>query len=103
LAQAAAGMSEAARRGAGELRVPGAAVVLPPMLVWLLTSASSQGGLPQALRQAAESYRRRALHQAEVARVFAPVVLTVLVGGTATLVYVLSVFVPWATLLKQIT
>jgi len=76
---------------------------LPPMLVWLMMVGQRRSGLAAALRQAADHYHRHAYRQAEAARLFLPMLLTVLVGGGATLAFALAVFVPWITLLQSLS
>ena len=55
------------------------------------------------LRQNADMYRRRAVARAEWLRWRLPVILTLAIGGTITLVYALSLFIPWVALLKELT
>jgi type II secretory pathway component PulF len=100
LSRAAADLTAAIREGRPTTT---AGHGMPPLLAWLLGSATQRGQLPRALSHAAESYRRRAVHQAELARILAPAVFTVVIGGSAALAYALTVFVPWVTLLKQIS
>jgi len=73
-----------------------------PLLIWLMGGGKRRDALLPALRHAAETYRRRANQQAELARVFLPVALTVAIGGTATMLYVLALFVPYASMLKAL-
>lgn len=75
---------------------------LPPMVLWGIGSHRPKGGVTEALRHAADSYRRRARHQADRARVFLPVVMTLAVSGASTLIFALIVFVPWVTLMKKL-
>ncbi len=72
----------------------------PPLLCWLMAAGQRKGALLPALRSAARTYRRRALRQAEFARIFLPVALTVLVGGSVVLVYALIMFAPYASILE---
>jgi len=72
---------------------------LPPLLSWLMSAGQQHGALAAALRHAAVTYRNRADHQANLARVFLPVILTVGLGGTATLINVLLVFAPYTSIL----
>jgi general secretion pathway protein F len=74
---------------------------LPGVFTWALTTGPG-GSLPELLRHAAEHYRNRALRQADWLRVTLPVLFTTLVGGTATIVYALVVFVPFTQLLKYL-
>lgn len=73
-----------------------------PLLTWLLAAGRHHGALLPALKHAAEIYRRRARQQADLARLFLPVLLTVAIGGTATLLYTLTLFVPYASILKAL-
>jgi general secretion pathway protein F len=73
---------------------------LPPLVNWLMLAAGRDGALLPALRHAAETYRRRARHQSDLVRIFLPVVLTVCVGGSATLVYAVALFGPYAAMLR---
>jgi general secretion pathway protein F len=63
---------------------------LPPMLHWLIRSGAEQKDFAAVLRQSADTYRRRAIARADWLRWRLPVVLTVGVGGTATLLYALA-------------
>jgi len=73
---------------------------LPPLVNWLMLAAGRDGALLPALRHAAETYRRRARHQSDLVRIFLPVVLTVCVGGSATLVYAVALFGPYTAMLR---
>ncbi|NQU24748.1 MAG: type II secretion system F family protein [Candidatus Nealsonbacteria bacterium] len=72
----------------------------PPLLCWLMAAGQRKGALLPALRSAARTYRHRAHRQAELARVFLPVVLTGLVGGSIVLLYALILFAPYASILE---
>jgi len=74
----------------------------PPLLTWLMAAGRRHGALAPALKHAAETYRGRANHQAELARVFLPIVFTVGIAGTVTLLYALALFVPYTSLLKAL-
>ena len=74
-----------------------------PLLDWLMVTGQSHGALLPALRNASEIYQRRARHQADVARVFLPVLLTVVIGGGVTFAYALLLFVPWTQALKAMS
>jgi type II secretory pathway component PulF len=75
---------------------------LPPMLDWLIRSGAGQKNLAAVLRQNAETYRRRAIARADWLRWRLPVFLTVAVGGTATLLYGLVLFIPWISILNDL-
>jgi general secretion pathway protein F len=74
----------------------------PPLLRWMMTTGLRQGRLVPSLRHAADSYRTRATHRAELLRTFLPIVLTIGVGAVAVLVYGLLLFVPFSALLRQL-
>lgn len=75
---------------------------IPPMLRWLMIAGQNRGNLLSALRHASSTYRRRALHQADLARTFLPLLLTVLIGGGAVLVLALSLFYPYVSILERL-
>jgi len=70
---------------------------------WLLLSSSSQGDLGNALRRSAGVYRDRAARAAAWAAVYLPILLTIFVGGTATLVCGLLAFGPLIRLFYHLT
>lgn len=78
------------------------AEAFPPLLRWLMGRGEDLGRLPQALQTAADMYRRRAGTQTEWFKLTFPVLAGVGIGGTVTLLYVLSVFVPFVDLLKAL-
>lgn len=70
----------------------------PPLLRWLLATAPGQNDMAASLRVMADRYRARARFQADKIRVFLPALLMFGIGGTATLLYALALFVPLTTL-----
>jgi type II secretory pathway component PulF len=64
---------------------------LPPLLRWLIQVPQGEQSLVATLQNAADAYRSRAQYQAELAQVFLPVILTIVIGGTVTLLYTASV------------
>lgn len=102
LAQAARGISAGLARGQPVSDCLASAPGFPPLLCWLLATGERQGTLVRALMHAAQSYGERAQHQADVTRILLPVLLTVAIGGTATLLYALVVFLPWVSLLRSL-
>lgn len=74
----------------------------PPLLWWLMATARRHGALLPALRHAAGRYHRRARHQADLARVFLPVVMAVAIGGGVALLYGLTLFVPYTSMLRAL-
>lgn len=75
----------------------------PPLLRWLMATAPGQGDLGTSLHYAAQVYRDRALHQAELIRVFFPTILLLAVGATATLLYAATLFLPLTALLESLS
>lgn len=100
-------MAEATRRLVANLR-PGQslsddgqlAARFPPFLRWALHSSEATTGRAKALRMAAGIYRDAAKHGQRRLRVVAPIVMAVVVGGGATLLYGLALFVPIVNLLQ---
>jgi general secretion pathway protein F len=74
-----------------------------PLVDWLMLAASRDAALLPALKHSAAAYHRRARHQADLARVFLPVCLTVAVGGTITVLYALTLFLPYVGMLKSLS
>jgi type II secretory pathway component PulF len=91
-------MAAALERG----QTDGGASAFPPLLDWLLQAAGRDGALLPALRHAADGYHRRARHQAELLRVFLPIVLVVVLAGGATALYALTLFAPYAAMLRAL-
>jgi type II secretory pathway component PulF len=102
LSRAAEKVASRLESGAPLNRDVAAGTAMPPLLLWLMVTGQSQAALVPALRHAATTYRNRARHQAELTRVFLPVLLTVLIGGGATLAYALVVLGPWTMLLRTL-
>jgi general secretion pathway protein F len=75
---------------------------LPPLLRWVLATGTLQGDLVGALRQMADLYRRRAHYLAEKLRLLLPVLLLMVIGAGAALLYALALFVPLTLLLKDL-
>jgi general secretion pathway protein F len=72
------------------------------MMRWLLATGRQPETLVPALRHMAQAYRRRAILQAEFVRVFLPVILLIGIGVTATLLYGMTLFVPFSALLNSL-
>jgi general secretion pathway protein F len=66
-----------------------------PLLSWIMAAGQGQMALAPALHRTAEMYYRRGTSQAEAARAFLPVLLTLGVAGTATLAAGLLLLGPW--------
>ncbi len=75
-------------------------------LPWLLSETLlTLGGSPQlveGLDQAAAVYQRRAMRRADLIQRYAPVALTVFVGGSIVLVYTLSVIIPFRAMIYDV-
>jgi general secretion pathway protein F len=102
LIDAARCASEMVKGGQSLVGHDGQLTAFPPLLRWLLPAASQKNILVPALKHAAEMYNRRAEHQADLLRVFTPVVLTVCVSGVITCLYALTLFVPYTTMLRAL-
>jgi type II secretory pathway component PulF len=70
------------------------AQLFPPLLGWLLSSGLRGSGLAQSLQATAETYRQRAERSVRWASLYLPILLTVTIGGTATLIQAVVVFGP---------
>jgi general secretion pathway protein F len=112
LASAASGdrrLSEECRQIAADLRrgIPlkeslRTASHLPAFTRWMLASGHEQGGLAAVMGTLADIYRRRAESQRQLFSLSAPLILTVVIGGTAVAAYCLLVFVPMRDLFMQL-
>jgi type II secretory pathway component PulF len=78
------------------------AVYLPAFTRWMLTSGHDQGGLAAVMATLSDIYRRRAESQRQLFSLSAPLILTVVIGGTAVAAYSLLVFVPMRDLFMQL-
>jgi type II secretory pathway component PulF len=81
---------------------PAAASAFPPFLYWLMVRGQQQGKLAQALRLAADMYRRRAINRLNWFKVLFPVISGVVIGGGATLFYALGLFLPFINMLSDL-
>jgi len=79
------------------------ASAIPPLLGWTIVSGARHQRLMGALRHAAETYRRRARHSAEMAQIFLPVLFTVFIGGTAVAISAFGLFIPYCTMLQELS
>jgi type II secretory pathway component PulF len=75
---------------------------VPPFLRWALYEAEPTILRRRALDMAASLYHQASLHAMRRARVLAPMLLVVAIGGTVTLLYGLALFVPLVQMLKAI-
>jgi type II secretory pathway component PulF len=104
LRQGVARLAEAVERGepAGQALASLDHKTLRPMLRWVLATGQDQGSLVTALNDLADLYRKRANYQADKLQALLPIILMIGIGGTATLFYGLALFVPIASLLRQL-
>jgi general secretion pathway protein F len=102
LRQQAVSFAEQHRQGAILPQAPNETFGLPPLVGWLLTS-TNHAALPGALRTAAEGYRRRAQQLDDRLRLYLPLALTIGIGGTAVLLYAVSMLGPWYQMLVHIS
>jgi type II secretory pathway component PulF len=75
---------------------------LPPFLRWMMASGNDHGGLAAVMVTLADIYRRRAESQRQLFSLSAPLILTVVIAGTAVTAYSLLVFVPMRNLFMQL-
>jgi general secretion pathway protein F len=74
-----------------------------PMLRWVLAVGQEQGSLVTSLRNLAKTYRNRGKFQADKLSVFLPVILMLVIGASAALLYGLALFIPLVDLLRGLT
>jgi general secretion pathway protein F len=74
-----------------------------PLLRWALAAGEEQGSLVESLRNLAPMYRKRGAYQAEKLQLFLPTVLMITVGASATLLYAVSLFMPLASMLSELS
>jgi general secretion pathway protein F len=80
-----------------------AALSFPPFLRWALWHAEESVGRARALAIAAELYQAAAQRRMARLRVVLPLATCVLVGGGATLLYGLALFVPVVEMLRSVS
>jgi general secretion pathway protein F len=86
----------------GQVNANGSATRFPPFLRWALLHAWRATDMPTALRMAARWYREAAQRRTDRVRILAPLLACVLLGGGATLLYGLALFIPVIDLLWQL-
>lgn len=103
------GLISAAREMANRLRAGGspagdsvAPAAIPPLLGWLLSARGPVPALSQTLALTAETYRQRAQRMISWILVYLPILFSVVLGGTATLIQALAVFLPLSRLWYQL-
>jgi type II secretory pathway component PulF len=78
------------------------AVALPAFTRWMLASGNDQGGLAAVMATLSDIYRRRSDSQRQLFSLSAPLILTVVIGGTAVALYCVMVFLPMRDLFMQV-
>ena len=88
----------------GEVITPREAreIGFPPLLGWLLTSDRQQGSLPAILSEIADRCRQQAAREASRTIAYLPIAVTVLLGGTATLIQSFALFWPVSRMLYDL-
>ena len=74
----------------------------PPLVSWLLVSGAQQGTLVESLRNTAQAYHHRVQRLDDWLRLYLPLIFVVAIGGTAVLIYALSLLGPWFQTLTRI-
>jgi len=75
---------------------------IPPLVGWLLSAHGPLPTLSQTLTLTAEIYRQRAQRTVTWAVLYLPIVFSVILGGGATLIQALAVFLPLSRLWYQL-
>lgn len=76
---------------------------VPPFLRWVMAAHQQDSSLVDGLRLASTMYRGRANEQAAWLRLVFPVATAVIVGGGATLLYALTLFMPLTDMLRDLS
>lgn len=75
---------------------------LPPLASWALVTGQNQGDLVNLLEHAGETYQLQAESASVLLRQYVPVILTGLFAGGAVFIYVLSLFIPYTSLIHSL-
>jgi general secretion pathway protein F len=94
LAQGARDLADRLRSGGSGAEGQAMPPHFPPLVGWLILSGAQADVLGDTLGQMAETYRQRAARTTTWAGVYLPMLLTAVIGGTATLLQALLVFGP---------
>jgi|GEM_PF-1732017 len=95
-------IADTMRHGAMPDDAPAVANRLPPFLSWAIWHAEPTPGRIGALRMASEIYAIAARRNTERLRTAAPMIACAVVGGAATGLYALAIFLPVAELIKHL-
>jgi type II secretory pathway component PulF len=74
----------------------------PPLVSSLLVGGGNQAALVVALRNMAEAYHRRVERLDDWLRMYLPLSLVIAIGGTAVMIYALTLLGPWYQMLTHI-
>jgi general secretion pathway protein F len=102
LCAAAESLAAAFKAGSSVADDSPTALAFPPFLRWALLHSTETTGRARALRLAAGIYRDAVQRREDRLRTIAPLAVCVVIGGGATLLYGLSLFVPLVQLLRTI-
>ncbi|MBW3599601.1 MAG: type II secretion system F family protein [Planctomycetes bacterium] len=94
LAASSKRMAEQIQRGGKAESPPGERTGFPPLLAWLLRGGAPEKQLVSALDHLSRAYRHQAHQMAQWLSLYLPLILTAAIGGTAVLIYGLTVLAP---------
>jgi general secretion pathway protein F len=95
-------LSDGTQRGDSLVESVKSASSFPPFMQWMIASGDRQGALVPSFYQISQMYRRIARRRTEWFKLLLPILLTMVFGGGAVLIYVLSLFVPLTELLRNL-
>ena len=75
---------------------------IPPLVEWLLATQQSRESLCAALDSMVNSYTDRTQRAGDLLRTMLPMWFTVVLGGSVTMIYVICVMIPWATMMNSL-
>jgi type II secretory pathway component PulF len=74
----------------------------PPLVNWLLIAGGSQATLVDSLRNVARAYQHRVERLDDWLRLYLPLSLIVVVGGSGVVIYAISLLGPWYQMLTHL-
>ena len=101
LNQSASDLADRVERGEDGSQLPKRRDGIPAIVRWRLLQPDSFEGLTASLRHAADTYRRRTKHMTDWLTHYLPWLLTIAIGGTATVIYICCLMIPWLTFLRD--
>jgi type II secretory pathway component PulF len=75
----------------------------PPLLAWLMSSGGRQQTFTAMARHVADTYRRRAMRDAQWLRDYLPMWLTLMVGGSLVALFGVALFLPYSQLMEALS